>query len=107
MAIHTLAPKMRDRDLRQGAGALVELVKSIQGLQVVSRAPNGDNADYIAMTQLVEACVKKHLDYSNGRREGFLRALTDLLYCAGQGCTPNLDGYDPIGLTEHAFKAGR
>jgi hypothetical protein len=66
-----------------------------------------DGRDYRGLVQLVQASLDANLQHPDpAHREGFLRALTDLLCIEGDGCgIDDADEWDPIRNTARSFEA--
>ena len=99
--------------LRAGADAFLALICRIreQGdrdVQISLDDPGcPDSRDYREMSQLVAASIAANLNAKSAkRREGYLRAMTDLLSIAADGCAPG-QNWDPLANTNVAFSAPR
>ena len=107
MATHTLTPSRPAGDTHAGAQAflaLMENVRTISNATCTLGEDDSDARDYRSIAALIESSVLKNLDCSvNAKhREGFLRALTDLLTLNADGCGVG-DDWDPIAATARAF----
>ena len=100
-------------DVRSGAAALQDLIRRVTdsgnaGLEKrFALHPDADDAvdarDYRAMCELVQASIESNVNHEcAAHREGYLRALVDLLCIAGDGCAPD-DEWNPIANTARAF----
>ena len=92
-----------------GAAAFLDLIRHIQEQGDKDLESHDDNEsdarDYFAMAEMVQASIRENLEYAaQAHRQGYLRALTDLLSIVGDGCGPG-DEWDPIKATERAFLA--
>lgn len=95
------------QSLRAGADAFQSLFARIDeiGRETVFRfGEDIDGRDYVAMSKAIEASLRAALDDSDAQlREGYLRALTDLLCIVADGCAPSDDTPDPLITTAPAF----
>lgn len=67
-----------------------------------------DPRDYRALSQMLAASIDRNLNHADAaRREGYLRALTDLLCIQVDGCVPDFDDWNPIKNTAQAFGEAR
>lgn len=99
--------------LHSGAQALQDLMRRLSekgdddlaaAYARMSEEEAGDARDYPAMVDMVQRDLAANLDHpSPDHRQGYLRALTDLLCTVGDGAAPNADGWDPIRTTAAAF----
>jgi len=107
---------VRSFSLHTGAAAVQVLIARIadKGNSDVAAywAANPDDAvtdgrDYRALCELVQASIEENLHHQRpGHREGYLRALTDLLTMVGDGCAPGEgDDWRPISNTARSFEA--
>lgn len=98
-----------------GAAALVELLRHIHdetereiGIEL-ERDPQSDNdaRDYAAVSKAIEESITANFaQASAAHREGFVRALADLLCMFVHGGTLDpFDNWDPIKTTEASFAA--
>lgn len=99
-------------DLQAAAAALKDLVRRISDISSETCVSLGDGPgdpdgrDYPAMLALVASSVDADLiGASPGHREGYLRAITDLLCMLADGSVSCDDDWDPIGHTSPAFDA--
>jgi hypothetical protein len=96
---------MYSQQVQQGAQAFRDLLEVVKKLSDDTADPDSavDTRDYVAMFGALESSLNANLvDAGAGRREGFIRALTDLI-CVSVDCAcPNLD-WDPIETTNPAF----
>lgn len=97
--------------LTAGADALRDLIKRVcdKADADIEDSLDDDDCpdlmDYRAMVKMVETALAANFVCAGGdHREGFLRALTDLLLFAWDGSAPG-DDWDPIGRTHAAFAA--
>jgi hypothetical protein len=98
--------------LRAGATALQDLIRSLgdkadadlaAAYTRTSEVEAGDARDYRAMAELVRQDLEANLDHpSPDHRQGYLRALTDLLSIVADGFHPG-SNWDPIKDTAAAF----
>lgn len=97
--------------LHEGAAALQDLIhligtKGNADLEAAANASGhdrGDSRDYRAMAAMVQQDLETNLHHqSPAHREGYLRALTDLLSLTADGAGPG-DEWDPIRSTAAAF----
>lgn len=94
--------------LQAGAAALQGLIRRIgdmgdADLAAADDDAAGDTRDYQAMAAAVQADLAANLGHdSPEHRQGYLRALTDLLCMVADGAGPG-DGWDPIQVTASAF----
>lgn len=102
--------------LRRGANAFKALVDKIGTISCetcgswadyeAGGAPPPDERDYASMLALVETSLREHLDHSDAmRRQGFLRAMTDLLCMSADSSVPDFSEWDPIRNTARSFDA--
>ena len=111
----------RPNPARAGAQALLELLRhlhqqsernftaqsEVEG-DCYADQPHTDPRDYIAFAKDIEASILANIvNAEAARREGYLRAMTDLFCIVGDGCGPDLDNWDPLAATEIAFAASR
>lgn len=103
--------------LRRGANAMMVLIDKIRTISnetcetwddyEAGGPPPPDTRDYAAILAVVEAALRRHLDHpDNEQRQGFLRALVDLLCIGTDGTYPDFRDWDPIKNTAHAFSQG-
>lgn len=104
------------RALRAGASALKRLIRQIGEVTSKQYEESGwmgddydgddDPRDYVLLAGLVEgSLLRNFVNAGPKHREGFLRALTDLISTNTDGFLPIFDAWDPIRNTEPAFKA--
>jgi hypothetical protein len=92
-----------------GAAAFLDLIRRIQekgdkDLEFHEDS-EGDVRDYFEMAEMVQASIRENLEHAaQAHRQGYLRALTDLISIVGDDCGPG-DEWDPISGTERAFLA--
>lgn len=99
-----------DHSLRAGAKALKDTLQAITDLSNQTCCQLGDDVDsrdYVTMTNIVESSIRTNLiDAPPEHRQGYLRALVDLLGLVGDDCgLPR--PWDPIASTESAFTRHR
>ena len=99
-----------DQSLRAGADALKDTLQAITDLANKTCDQLGDDVDgrdYVTMASMVERSIRTNwLEASTDHREGYLRALADLLGIVGDDCgLPR--PWDPITTTETAFALRR
>jgi hypothetical protein len=64
-----------------------------------------DGRDYRGLADMVGTAIEVNLRHPDPtHREGFLRALTDLLCAEADECFVSLDGWGPIAHTAHSFE---
>ena len=105
------APQIARR--ANGANALKELLKSIQDVSnatVLRDGEEADGRDYKTITAILDRSItcnvcQDELDPTS--REGYLRALADILCMCVDGVLPDLAAWDPIQNTAMAFEGGR
>lgn len=94
--------------LQAGAAALQGLIRRIGDMGDADLAAadddgDGDARDYRAMAATVQADLAANLSHeSPEHRQGYLRALTDLLSIVADGAGPGHD-WDPVSDTAAAF----
>ena len=91
-----------------GAAALQSLISQIHEVSNATCDPDaeGDTRDYRRLAMMVQASVAENLQHQDAaHREGYLRALTDLLATAADGCLPCFDDWDPLACSAAAFAA--
>lgn len=96
--------------LQAGAKALQDLIRRLGDMadaDCIAAGFDGDNTederDYRAMSQVVQANLAANLGHpSPEHREGYLRAMTDLLSIVADGAGPG-SNWDPIKDTAAAF----
>lgn len=96
--------------VRNGAQAMQQLLRSIQALNDESIGDSDvadgvppDTRPYADIAALIGASLQRNLNEAEAsHREGFLRALTDLLSMAADGSGPGQD-WDPLANTEAAY----
>lgn len=97
--------------VRAGADAFLGLMEQLDELALANFAEEwdeqGDPRDYIAMAALVEASIRSHLvDAPEQHRQGFVRALVDLICLNIDGCGIDCDtAWDPLKSSTAAFAA--
>lgn len=99
--------------LHAGAQALQDLMRRLSdkgdddlaaAYARVGEVAAGDARDYPAMVDMVQRDLAANLDHpSLDHRQGYLRALTDLLCTVGDGAAPSVDSWDPIRTTAASF----
>jgi hypothetical protein len=101
------------KSLRAGAAALQDLIRrlgakadvDLEEAYEAAGIEDGDARDYRAMAAMVMRDLEENLHHEDpAHREGYLRALTDLLSITADGCGPGND-WDPIADTETAYMA--
>ena len=109
---------------RAGAEALVALMREIfwHTENVAAGLPEEEledivtPRDYVWCTRLVEKRLAENLARAPAHRQGFLRAVTEVLSLAADGCSPPLsicsdvppfDGWDPLEASRECFEAER
>ena len=101
----TSAPK---RDLHGGVAAFRELLSTILAIGEETVCQFGDEVDgrdYVGIALAVETSFADILSDA-ARREGYLRALADLLCQSADGGFPGPE-WDPIQVTEGAYFRAR
>jgi hypothetical protein len=108
-----MAEPTREDLLRYGASILIGLIEVVKGMTETDfvdwqKANPGEDAtdcrDYCAAVAVVRGTLLHNLNhYNEVRREGFLRALVDLLCVFGDGVTPTWETWDPIANTATGF----
>lgn len=95
-------------ELQAGAVALQDLIRRL-GVKaetdyIAAGLDGGDDErDYRGMADMVQRDLAANLDHqSPAHRQGYLRALTDLLSTVADGAAPG-GGWDPIKNTAAAF----
>ena len=64
-----------------------------------------DHRDYVAMAAIVRQNLKDNVDHqAPAHRNGYMRALVDLLCMVADGCVPDIDDWDPLRNTAGAFE---
>lgn len=106
------AAAFHSSQLRAGAAALQELIHDVRERadadlgacwEADADLEGRDGRDYRALSTLVQAGIESGMHHPHpAHREGFLRALTDLLSMVGDGSGPD-DDWDPISTTAAAF----
>ncbi len=92
--------------LHTGAAALQHLLDEIRTIgDAASFEDDTDDRDYHAIVSALESSLLKHVIQTDDKkhREGYLRALGDLLSIAGDGGLPYFDEWDPISNTARAY----
>jgi hypothetical protein len=117
MAANTVPGAARLTTLHSGAAELLSLLRQLatKGDADLSaywaahpEREGQDGRDYRALADMVATAIEGNLRYPDAtHREGFLRALTDLLCAEADECFVDLDGWDPIAHTAHSFDAER
>jgi hypothetical protein len=102
--------------LRNGAAELQSLLRQLKaktdadlGAYYASHPDRGgeDGRDYRGLADMVATAIEGNLHHPDpAYREGFLRALTDLLVMEAEGVGPS-DDWDPIANTARSFDADR
>jgi hypothetical protein len=118
--LHCLPGTDAERSVHAGARQLVELIKAINAdaersfagraaqTRQDDRQDASDPRDYIAIVRRIDRALQR--DYTNAdprHREGFLRALADLLCIVGDRCVPAIEDWDPIAATAAPYRARR
>jgi hypothetical protein len=103
-----------------GAAALVGLIRAIDAdtsrsfarrAAVVDtrqdeRENSSDPRDYIALVRRVDRTLQRSYCKADSKhREGFLRALADLLSIVADGAVPAIEDWDPIAATDGSYRA--
>ncbi|ABE42921.1 hypothetical protein [Polaromonas sp. JS666] len=105
MAINTLIQTTDPAyPVRAGSLALQALMRDIRAVsdETIDLEAEEDR-DYFAITQLVAKSLKENLKNPDpAHREGYLRAITDILCMAVDGVSPG-DNWDPIDSTKRSF----
>ena len=99
-------------EVRAGADAFLRLLQQVNLQTAADFAAEDDGAlddvdlrNYPALVALVDASVRENfVDSSPQRRQGFLRAIADLLAMHADGAVPGA-GWDPLKSSEAAFMA--
>ena len=110
---HKTVPATEVATLHAGAAALQDLIRRVTdsgnaGLKKrFALHPDADEVvdarDYRALCDLVQASIESNVNHEcAAHREGYLRALADLLCIVGDGCAPD-DEWNPIANTARAF----
>lgn len=101
---------MATENVNQGAKALIDLIDSIGVISnatcyLIDAKPEADTRDYKAMAAMVNDTLQAMMaaDQDATVREGFVRAMTDLLCMTADGTGIGTDAWDPIGVTAAAF----
>lgn len=108
MAVNTLIQTTDPAyPVRAGALAMRALMQNIKAVSDETCDPDADNdRDYFAITECVSKSLATNLTNSDqAHREGYLRAIADILCMAADGVSPG-ENWDPIGSTKWSF-AGR
>lgn len=96
--------------IQEGAAALQLLIHDIGEVSEATclqfdETGEVDGRDYVAMAVMVERSINRNIVHATpAQREGYLRALTDLLCIVGDGAGPG-DDWNPIVNTSPAFDA--
>lgn len=106
---------MAKSELTKGALALRDLIDRVDACtgNDFDQYPDSnsgplDPRDYVAVVDLIaEALDGNYVNASARRREGFLRALADLICTVGDGFCLSRESWDPLKTTESAFAANR
>lgn len=108
----TDAVTTRDDRLRLGAQAFIGLIEVVHGMtetnfkDAASDHPELDHLDprdYKAAALVIRGTMLHNLSHADeARREGFLRALTDLICLVADDAIPG-DDWDPIATTAASF----
>lgn len=104
---------MATKNVNQGAKALIDLIDSIGVISndtcyLIDGKPEVDTRDYRAMVAMVTDTLQSMMSPQQDAsvREGFTRAMADLLCMTADGVGIGTDGWDPIGVTAAAFHGG-
>jgi len=98
--------------IQEGAAALQLLISDIGEVSEATWSRFDDDGkvdgrDYVAMTVIVERSINCNVVHAApAQREGYLRALADLLCLIGEGFSPGKD-WNPIVTTALAFDAAK
>lgn len=99
------------KQVRVGASAFIEMLEAVKArteadLEAHVQAGGNDiedARDYPAIVSLIDAALQAHVtDAPPLHRQGFLRALADLLAMEVDGCGRS-DNWDPVKTTEAAY----
>ena len=103
---------MKD-DLNAGARAFLQLLADVNSQTTAdfeaaseSQLESGEDVrDYAAIVDSLETTLRVNfVEASADRRQGFMRALADLLACHVEGGWRPMP-YDPVQITEASFRA--
>ena len=112
MARQIIEHRQPQPEIRDGVTAFKALILQIEELSnetVCQFDDKGDTdgRDYVMMAAMVERSINSNIFHStSAKREGYLRALTDMLCMVADGSGPS-DGWDPIANTALAFNAAK
>ncbi|MFT3820477.1 MAG: hypothetical protein QM750_23170 [Rubrivivax sp.] len=104
------ATTAREARVRLGAQVFIGLIEVVSGMTETNfkdsdDVDSSDPRDYKAAANTVRGVMLHNLNHhEDARREGFLRALTDLICIVGDGFGPGED-WDPIATTAASFDA--
>lgn len=98
------------RHIQQGAHALIDLVETIGDISkdtccLLADDQETDTRDYKTMAAVVSDTLQAMLAPQQDPRvrEGFMRAMADLLCMTADGCGIGTDKWKPIEVTEFSF----
>lgn len=98
----------RDGEVKDGANRfmlLLDRVRQISDSTVDRFGEHQDGRDYVQIAEELERAMREHLlEAPDGQKEGFLRALCDLMSVCADGCCISSD-WDPLSTTAAAFSA--
>lgn len=104
MAIATLTSHAQPKAVTAGAESFIQLRKEIQRIShESSHRLAGEDYDYVAMVKALEPCIQANALHEDAlHRQGFLRALADLISTEVSGCGLP-DQWDPVNTTAESF----
>lgn len=101
MADTTVSAETTATQLQAGAADVYRLLQSIDTVSRESVDPDSeaDPRDYGRMAAVVRDALARYADATQSQREGFCRALTDLLCINADGCSVDPARWDAIANT--------
>lgn len=107
MKPHRRIPSHFPQSLRDGAEAFRSLFGRVSRISNDTCCRFGEGLDgrnYVAVSDAIETSLRAVLDDDDAlRREGYLRALADLLCLVADGAGYTEDSPDPLTTTEASF----
>lgn len=104
MATPILTSRAQSKAVAAGAESFIQLRKEIQRIShESSHRLAGEDYDYVAMVKALEPCIQANALHEDAmHRQGFLRALADLISTevSGGGLT---DQWNPVKTTAESF----
>lgn len=97
-------------DVQRGADAVAQLLQSIADLNNAVGPDDKQDGGYKAIVALITGSLNRHVGLADishpqaaNQRQGYMRALADILSMFVDQCTQTLEEFDPIKTTAQSF----